>query len=831
MIGATLQNYRILEKIGAGGQGTVYKALDTKLGRTVVVKVLPPELTVKEANLKRFEREARLASALDHPNICTIFDLNEVGGVHFISMQYVEGRNVRQLVAGRPLELRDAVKIAIQVIDALASAHARGIIHRDVKAGNVMVTDTGQVKVLDFGLAKLLDEDAARTSGIHHTELTEIGVPYGTATYAAPEQARGDRVDSRADIFSTGVLLYEMLTGTWPFQGKTSIDVRHAVLHDAPRPIAEMRGDAVPARLQQILDRAMAKEPRDRYQKIKEMGDDLREVLREISTNGEDSRLVEGASTLAPRHLATPGPVARAMRWLRTITGATEPPTSSANLPASTSVPREIHETPLTSMGDTDRKSVAILPFKNLSKDPASAFYEFSLADAVITELARVRSLVVRPSSSIIKYQDQLIDPRDAGRELSVNAVLAAGFLRAGERMRVTAQLLNVATGDILWSDRIDSDAQDIITVQDTIAQRIVDGLRLELGTEEKAELAAHATTNAEAYEEYLRGRDLMGRYIYHTLANEDVEAAIGHFRRAIQLDPQFALAHCALGGCYANRVIKCMGDADDYVHAQDAFDKGLKLDPKNLEARMHMVFLHLARGEKRQARALVARLRRDAPNDVGVHFVSSYLYRLDGEYDRSLRSLSRMLRLNPAERIVVSYNRARIFMYQGRYKDAMLELDQGAEVEPDHPLLRTFRATTLFRSGQPEAAVKLLQEVLESHPEMDGIRPHLAMALSALGRHEEALAQLTERVHEIAEADHDVPYWLASAYAMEGMADEAFEWLERAINLGNENKPWFESNPIWETLRSDPRFTQLMQRIEQGRERGGGGSTGNEQR
>ena len=229
MIGATLHNYRILEKLGAGGQGTVYKAVDTNLGRTVVVKVLPPELTVKQANLKRFEREARLASALDHPNICTIFDLNEAQGVHFIAMQYVQGRNVRQLVAGRPLELRSALLICIQVADALAAAHARGIIHRDIKAGNVMVTDTGQVKVLDFGLAKLLDADAAHSGGIHHTELTEIGVPYGTATYAAPEQARGDRVDHRADIFSTGVLLYEMLTGTWPFRGKTSIDVRHAV--------------------------------------------------------------------------------------------------------------------------------------------------------------------------------------------------------------------------------------------------------------------------------------------------------------------------------------------------------------------------------------------------------------------------------------------------------------------------------------------------------------------------------------------------------------------------------------------------------------------------
>src|SRR3981189_3610061 len=236
MIGSTLGSYKILEKLGEGGQGTVYKAVDSKLGRTVVIKVLPAELTVKEANLKRFEREARLASSLDHPNICTIFDMDEANGLHFIAMQYVEGRNVRQLVNGRPLELESTLRIAIQVTDALAVAHARGIIHRVIKSGNIMVTDAGQVKILDFGLGKLLDETEAANSGIHQTELTEIGVPYGTATYAAPEQARGDRVDSRADIFSTGVLLYEMLTGTWTFRGKTADDVRHAVGHGAPVP-------------------------------------------------------------------------------------------------------------------------------------------------------------------------------------------------------------------------------------------------------------------------------------------------------------------------------------------------------------------------------------------------------------------------------------------------------------------------------------------------------------------------------------------------------------------------------------------------------------------
>ena len=246
MVGKTLRNYRITDKLGVGGQGAVYKATDTKLGRSVVIKVIPPELSAKQSNLKRFEREARLASSLDHPNICTIFDLDEVDGVHFIAMQFVEGKNVRQLVAGRPLELKTAVLIGLQVADALAAAHSRGIIHRDIKSGNVMVTSTGQVKVLDFGLAKLLDDTEAATAGIHRTDLTEVGVPYGTATYAAPEQARGDRVDKRADIFSLGVLLYEMLTGTLPFRGKTTIDVRHAVLHDPPQPVEELRSSAIP---------------------------------------------------------------------------------------------------------------------------------------------------------------------------------------------------------------------------------------------------------------------------------------------------------------------------------------------------------------------------------------------------------------------------------------------------------------------------------------------------------------------------------------------------------------------------------------------------------
>lgn len=809
MVGKFLRNYKILEKLGIGGQGTVYKATDEKLGRTVVVKVLPAELTAREANLKRFEREARLASSLDHPNICTIFDLDEAEGHHFIAMQYVEGRNVRQLVGGHPLELKSALLIAIQVTDALAAAHARGIIHRDIKSGNVMVTPSGQVKILDFGLAKLLDDtDDSSRSTIHRTDLTEIGVPYGTATYAAPEQARGDRVDKRADIFSTGVLIYEMLTGTWPFRGKTTIDVRHAVLHDAPRPVAELRNELVPARLQQILDRCIAKEPRDRYQKMEEVRDDLRGVLQQVSSSETTGQPFTSVMPEPARHLAGANPVSRAMRWLKgkTKTDATAAPGMT------TPTKPTIHETPFTTIADQEKKSLAILPFRNLNNDPASTFYEFSLADAVITELARVRSLVVRPSSVIARYQGQQVDAHEVGLELKVTAVLTAGFIHVGERFRVTAQLLDVASGAILWSDRIDTSASDIIVVQDTIAQRIVEGLRLELSPTEQVGIAKPSTQNAAAYEQYLRGRDLFARFIFRTVAQEDCDAAIEHFQRAIELDPNFALALDGLGACYVNRVFKGFGGAEDYERAEVAFDKALAIDPKLIEARMLMVFVYLWRGQKQKAREEVARARQEAPDEAVVHFVKATLHRLDGEYGRALRSYDRLMRLDPAAHVVASFNRALVYMYMGNFEETSRQLDQAGD--PDNPLVKTFRALALYYTGQTDAAAELMQQVVAGHPTMHGIRPFLAMFLSAQGKHQEARSQLNSAVIRNAEVDPDIAYSVASVYALEGMQTEAFEWLGRAIALGNDNQPCFENDPNWSSLKSDPRFQDLMVRV-----------------
>jgi serine/threonine-protein kinase len=806
MVGSQINQYKIQEKIGSGGQGTVYKALDTKLNRTVVIKVLPPELTAKTANFKRFEREAQLCSQLDHPNICTIYDFNEANGIFYIAMQYVAGKNVRQLVSGRALELKSALSIAIQVTDALAYAHSKNIIHRDVKAGNIMVTPTGQVKVLDFGLAKLLEDDYADThkGGLDRTEITELGIPYGTATYAAPEQARGERADSRSDIFSTGVLIYEMLTGIWAFQGKTVIDVRHQVLYGTPKPLADMRREPLPPALQIILDRALAKEPKDRYQKIAQMRDDLRSVMQEIS----GAQLMPG-DTFRPAH-ADGSVLKRAMNW---FTGKSVPENSTGA--TGSNPPSFIPELNITATSTgTEKKSVAILPFKNLGQDPNSNFYEFALADAVITELAQLRSLVVRPSSVIAKYHGAEVDPREAGRELNVNAVLSAGFLRGGDKIRVTAQLLDVLTGDILWSDRIDAEGQDILSLQDGIAQRILEGLRLELSDNEQEKLGRRMTDNHEAWEEYLRARDNFGRFIFRTLLAEDCDAAIQNFKKAIELDPQFALAYSGLGACYANRVFKGMGDPDDYTKAETAFSKAFFYDPNVVEARVLMVMVYMARGEKKKARAEIELLQKQFPNEAPLYFVKGVINRLDGNYDESLRSFEKLSRLDPAATVVSAYNRARIFIYKREYDKALLEIEKGEKAEPDHPMLKIFRSGIYYYRGDAEPAIELIKEVLENNPRMDGIKPLLGVYLAGSGKTDEAAQLLSGEVLALSKTDHDSAYWVASTYALLGDKDNAFKWLNKAIKLGNENRPHFERDRSLDILRDDPRFDEAMAKV-----------------
>ncbi len=381
--------------------------------------------------------------------------------------------------------------------------------------------------------------------------------------------------------------------------------------------------------------------------------------------------------------------------------------------------------------------------------------------------------------------------------------------------MRVTAQLLNVITGEILWSDRIDAEGEDILALQDMIAMRILEGLRLELSSGEQEKLSRRATENAEAYEEYLRGRDSFGRFIFRTVSNDDCKAAIANFKRAIELDSHFALAYSGLGACYANRVFKGMGDAEDYTYAETAFSKAFKYDPNVVEARVLMILIYLSRGEKKKARAEIKILEEQFPNEAPLYFVKGTMHRLDGEYDEAIQSWEKLVRLDPAARVVASYNQARIYLYLGNYEQAIKELDKGAKLEPNHPLIRIFRATVFMYMDKQTEGIEMMRKVLEENDQMDGIRPLYGMFLANVGKKDEARAQLTDEAKNLAKADHDMAYWMTTANSQIGDIDQAFYWMERAIKLGNENKAWYLNDKMLEPIRKDPRFEEILSKIE----------------
>ncbi len=832
--GTKLSHYRIIEQLGQGGQATAYKAEDTRLSRLVVIKTLLPELAVSESARRRFEREAKLASVLDHPNICAVYDIGESNGLSYIVMPYIEGRTLKQVIAKQPLSVLSALSISIQIADAITAAHLRGIVHRDIKPNNIIVSDEGQVKVLDFGLAKMIvsDEIEKRDTDDEKT-MTEIGVPYGTTGYGSPEQAVGDRVDQRTDIFSLGVVLYEMVTGQQPFVGRNRIEILHAVINKMVEPINNLN-PAASSKLQSILDRSLAKRPKDRFGSMAQMRDALKNLMRELSQETGIVPTEVSTTLIAPQRARNSwrftGALGRAFsnRVLGRLRHSQAPDYSqSSTLPmndehrsapsqpsqgSSGGTSRQPSSRPL-SWGTENKQTIAVLPFKNLSGNAEDHFYEFSLADGIVAELANLRSLVVRPSQYIAQYLGQNIDPKQVGEDLAVNTVLTGSFIKTPDRFRVTTQLIATVTGEILWSEKSDIDARDLITIQDIIAERVIKGLRIKLTEDEQKKIDRLLTNSHEAYEFYLRGRDLLFQYTSHSFDDRDLDLAIEMFKEAVKLDPNFARAHYTLGRCYVHHG-QGYGGGFYFDLAQKSLEMALELDPKLSGAQLQMVYVYLHHGEKDLALATLANVRREAPNDPTVFIVAGLLYRLNGLYDKALRQYDKLLELNPRDIVIVSYNRGRIYTYRHEYDKAIAEFEQARAVEPEHPLIKTFLALTYFNQGKIDECQALVEDTLRQHPHFDALQVLLAWCLSKRGDHENARALITDHVKEIAAADHDVAIWLASFYAMENMRDDAVNWVKLAIQLGNENYPLFADNNRLDNLRCDLRFINLMNEL-----------------
>ena len=471
----TISHYELQEEIGLGGMGRVCKAYDTMLARTVVLKLLAPDLMSEEESRKRFLREARLASALDHPNICTIYEIAEVDNQYFIAMQYIPGKTLKKVIGTKPLSLDSVFSIALQVGDALAAAHAKGIVHRDIKSSNIIISPGGKAKVLDFGLAKLLsDKGRVEAAETQAEELTSLGTPLGTPSYMSPELANGERADHRSDIFSFGVVLYEMATGKLPFRGQTTVDVMHAVLHEAHKPAIEVN-DNLPPDMSAIIDNAIAKMPADRYQSMQPMLEDLQRLSIALRFGAQG--VPDGLTTpfALPKRQSSRGVFGQLIRGL-----LSRAPASEAQTLQQLTARREISSPDAISdatLAEASKKTLAVLPFRNLSSDAASDFYALSLADGLTTELGTIASLSVTPSSTVAKYRDQAIDPSRVRAALGVDVVLMGNFLKSGNRIRVTAQLINTSSGAILWSEKIDADATDVLAIQDRISQRVIAGL------------------------------------------------------------------------------------------------------------------------------------------------------------------------------------------------------------------------------------------------------------------------------------------------------------------------------------------------------------------
>jgi len=798
MLGQLLLHYRVVEKIGEGGQGTVYKVIDTTLDRPAVIKVLPPDLTDSASNLVRFEREAKLASSLDHPNICTIFGLHKVGDTQFIAMQYVEGRNVREIVDGRPLDLRRALSIAIQVTDALAAAHSRGIVHRDIKARNVMVTRSGTVKVLDFGLAKLIESPHAVASD---PQVTEVGVPYGTSTYAAPEQAQGLKADHRADIFSTGVLLYEMLAGTWPFRGKTALDVRYAVVYHKPKPIVEARGEdsAALRRIQEILDKALAKAPEDRYQKIEIMRGDLQEVLREIDVETTAGNTLPDTTSVT----SVPKLIAARSLWTtpRKITAAT------LALIAIVALCLIAFRHSQSGESDSTINSLAVLPFTN--SDPNSEYLSDGITESLIDSLSRVPNLKVKSSSTVFHYKGRETDPKKIGRELGVHALLSGTVSQVGDDLSVNVELIDVRDDSHIWGERYSRKVSEVVALPQQISRDVSQRLRSRTDNMDHAQMARNYSPDSEAYRLYLQGR-----YNWNKRTVEGLRDGIEYFGKAIQRDQDYALAYAGLADCYLLLNVYNVTSADDsYPKAEAASRKALSINESLAEAHTALGFVlyryHLkwAEAEEHFKKAIMLN-----PNYATAHqWYGSYLA-ASGRLNEAVVEAKTAHELEPFSLTIYS-DYIRNLYYAGRLDEARKESLKLLETDPSFARAHYELGLVLEEEGKLEEAINEFKLGLKQLPDNVTALTALGHAQARAGRKTEA-EKVIARLQELSKRQYVSPFQTAVVYAGMDERKLALDWLEKSREERFNWLPFIKVDPVFKNLREEARFVELVKSL-----------------
>jgi non-specific serine/threonine protein kinase len=727
MLGTTVSHYKILKALGAGGMGVVYEAEDTQLGRRVALKFLPAALCCDPLALERFQREARAASALNHPNICTVYAIGQHEGQHFIAMELLEGQTLAQGLGTRPFAPGPLVDIGIQIADALESAHAKGIVHRDIKPANIFINARGQVKLLDFGLAKFGSGAALNAQVETHVEpqLTMPGTAMGTVAYMSPEQARGELTDARTDLFSLGAVLYQMAAGVLPFKGDTTAVVFEAILNRDPVPVTQLNS-AVPDALSRAIEKALEKDREMRYQSATDLRTDLIRIRRDLDSGRR-----------AAAHAAGESP-----------SGSTR----------------------------AAERSIAVLFFENLSGIKEDEYFRDGITEDIITELSKIKGLNTFSRPTVLAFRDKPVTPAQIGQQLGAAYVLAGSLRRAGSRLRINAQLVDTRTDFPLWSERYDRELQDVFEVQDEIARKIAEALRITLSPQEQAALATKPTDNLQAYDLYLRGKSYARR-----LTQQDLEFALQMFESAVGLDPRFALAYAGIANVCAQHHYRHGSGSGWLDRARDAAEKAVSLQPQLPEA-------HVGRG---------------------------WVFYANKQYDEAVTE-ARMAIAQKPDCEGVYYMLGRALFAAGRYQDITEIADEAVRVSGSDyniyvPIINALKA--LGKSDAQRLMNMRRAEALQSHlrevPDDARARMQLAITFASIGRPDDAMREANLAM-VLRPNEPTVLYNAACTFCMLGRKPEALEALKKAWTSGFKDAVWARRDPDLAILHDEPDFQKL---------------------
>ncbi|MDQ3252946.1 MAG: protein kinase, partial [Acidobacteriota bacterium] len=828
-----LGRYEIRSQIGAGGMGEVYLAEDTTLRRLVAIKLLPEEFTSDRERLHRFEREAFAASSLNHPNILTIHEIGKENGHHFIATEFIDGESLRQHQKDNRLELHEVLEIGVQGASALVAAHAARIVHRDIKPENIMVRKDGIVKVLDFGLAKLAEQEQkpaldteAPTKALHHTAP---GVVMGTASYMSPEQARGKEVDERTDVWSLGVVLYEMIAGRLPFEGETTTDVLGLILHKEPPPLTHL-GTHIPAELDRIVTKALKKDKEERYQVVKDLGLDLKSLKQRLEFEAERDRTetpgrssqARGAATTSEGGAGTAGTSKIAARPTGQAAAGGDLHTTSSAEYIVTEIKRHKRGAGLVLAAlvvaiaglayfyfvqstEASINSVAIMPFVNVSQDPNTEYLSDGISESLINSMSQLSQLKVIARSSTFRYKGKEIEPEEVAKTLGVGAIVTGRVAQRGDELQVSVELMNAQDKTQMWGEQYNRRAADLQAVQAEIARTISEKLRLRLTGAQEQQITKQATQNPEAYQLYLTG------LFYFRKGNiENIKKALDYYTQAVALDPKFALAYASMAVSYSNLTTSGANPAEMLAKGRAAAQKALELDDSLAEAHAALAVIKRDEWDWSGAENEFKRAIELNPNLAAAHGNYALYLSIMGRAAEALAEIKRAQELDPL-RIAIKSGEASILYYARRYDEAIQVFQNVIKMQPDYANAHIYLGFAYAAKGQYAEAIAAYQKDISISGETPSTLCFLGYAYGMSGKRDEALAILNKlRTTK----EHVSPVELATLYVGLGDKEAALESLERAYQAHHPQMQYLKVQPHHDVLRTDPRFQDLVRRV-----------------